>query len=643
MKKTIFQKIICLPDLLRTSQRRYTNGFFDLIREPIWQGTDLKIGYSPELPLPDSLLPGFDASEFRRLTKVDTKHRDYFQHIANNYYTIEPNAEAYLFQHIPANSLLLTFEIPPWMANACHSRGIDFISFSISPLRFSSDLYPAVRTSNEYIYQRLWENIVSEEEIRLEAATLAANVRMHKHGLEQWRNYSFKDLDNSLIFLGQQHIDASLLAPGGISLRFTDYADTIRTLSQGKRILYKPHPFAQEAEKKEIETLAEITGTQPELCQLNAYQILSTYDHLELVGLSSGLLQEAAYFDKKAHTLFQPFIPLTEAPSHQPDKYLQIHFQSLLNPAFWHTVLAPQHSAPVTTRFPSSSHNHAREIFDVWWDYSKVITWERQLPLEIVMRGNETLNNRTKKSTLFGEIENQVTSKKTIDEKYLIFLKERLPQLKNKDIPENFKTTDTKFDTLRYCLAEIPIQNGLIAEFGVYKGNSINLIAKAFANKTIHGFDSFEGFPEDGRNDWKQDFSLQGEIPKVADNVVLYKGYFHDTLPAFFTLHKDKFFSFLHIDCDIYSSTATIFEILGNMIKPGCIIVFDELLHYHGFLENEMRAFYEFLNKRNLDFEWIGIRGNVLMIEDYFNLPPIELMKTWRALGYEQEVALRII
>lgn len=405
MKKTNFQKIICLPDLLRISQRRYTNGFFDLVREPIWQGAGLQIGYSPELPLPGSLLPGFDAGEFRRLTNVDTGHRDYFQHIANNYYTIDPNAEAYLFQHIPENSLLLTFEIPPWMANACHSRGINFISFSISPLRFSSDLYPAIRTSNESIYQRLREHIVSEEEIRLEAATLAANVRMHKHGLEQWRNYSFKDLNNSLIFLGQQHIDASLLAPGGISLRFTDYADAIRTLSQGKRVLYKPHPFAQETEKKEIETLAEITGMQPELCQLNAYQILSTYDHLELVGLSSGLLQEAAYFDKKAHTLFQSFIPLTEALAHQPDKYLQIHFQTLLNPAFWHAVLAPQRSTPVATRFPMASHNHAREIFDVWWDYSKVMTWERQLPLEIVLRGNETLKNRTQKPTSLGEKE----------------------------------------------------------------------------------------------------------------------------------------------------------------------------------------------------------------------------------------------
>lgn len=402
MIQATFHKIICLPDLLRISQRRYTNGFFDLVREPIRQGAGLEIGYSPELPRPSSLLPGFDAGEFRSLTNVDTGHSDYFQQIASNYYTITPKAEEYLFQHIPENSLLLTFEIPPWMANACHSRGIDFISFSISPVRFSSDLYPAIRTSSENIYQRLREHIVPEEEIRLEAATLAANVRMHKHGLEQWRNYSFKDLNNSLIFLGQQHIDASLLAPGGISLRFNDYADAIRSLSHGKRILYKPHPFAQETEKKEIETLAEITGMQPELCQLNAYQLLSTYDNLELVGLSSGLLQEAKYFEKTAHTLFQPFIPLTDAKTHQPDKYLQIYFQTLLSPAFWHTVLAPQRSVPVTTRFPTASHNHAREIFDVWWDYSKVMTWERQLPLEIVLRGSETLKNRTQKSIPLG-------------------------------------------------------------------------------------------------------------------------------------------------------------------------------------------------------------------------------------------------
>lgn len=39
---------------------------------------------------------------------------------------------------------------------------------------------------------------------------------------------------------------------------------------------------------------------------------------------------------------------------------------------------------------------------------------------------------------------------------------------------------------------------GLIMEFGVYSGRTINHMAN-LTNKTIYGFDSFEGLPEDWR------------------------------------------------------------------------------------------------------------------------------------------------
>ena len=45
-----------------------------------------------------------------------------------------------------------------------------------------------------------------------------------------------------------------------------------------------------------------------------------------------------------------------------------------------------------------------------------------------------------------------------------------------------------------FCIARVPqIQfNGIIAEFGVWKGESINYLAKRCPNSRVFGFDSFE-------------------------------------------------------------------------------------------------------------------------------------------------------
>lgn len=227
------------------------------------------------------------------------------------------------------------------------------------------------------------------EELRLEAALLAANVRMHRRHLEEARDYRFDDLDGCLLFVGQAPYDASLLAPDGRSLRCEDFAERLRQLCAGRRLLHKAHPLAPDFAGQERQALERISGQSVSVCQQNAYQILSGEDDIQLVGISSGLLQEAPWFDKTAHVLFQPFVPLAGMPGategRQP--FRQVRFQSFLAPAFWHRVLAPERPAPRLAALPELAHHHAREVLDHWWDYSKVLTWERTLPYEAFMRG----------------------------------------------------------------------------------------------------------------------------------------------------------------------------------------------------------------------------------------------------------------
>lgn len=146
----------------------------------------------------------------------------------------------------------------------------------------------------------------------------------------------------------------------------------------------------------------------------------------------------------------------------------------------------------------------------------------------------------------------------------------------------------------------------LFLEFGVFSGATINLIAEVIDNQTIYGFDSFEGLPEAWRTNYdRKKFDRHGNLPTVRENVQLVQGYFDESLPRFLAEHQEPC-AFIHIDCDLYSSTKTIFDILNGRIVPGTVIIFDEYFNYPGWREGEFRAFKEFVESNQIKFDYIG-------------------------------------
>ena len=68
--------------------------------------------------------------------------------------------------------------------------------------------------------------------------------------------------------------------------------------------------------------------------------------------------------------------------------------------------------------------------------------------------------------------------------------------------------------------------------------------------------------------------------PQLAEKNVAYRiGWFNETLPSFLqSEHPRASIAFMHIDSDLYSSAATVFETLGpKRLRPGAVIVFDEV------------------------------------------------------------------
>lgn len=117
-------------------------------------------------------------------------------------------------------------------------------------------------------------------------------------------------------------------------------------------------------------------------------------------------------------------------------------------------------------------------------------------------------------------------------------------------------------------------------------------------------FDSFEGLPEDWREGYPRGtFTQNGRVPDVAGATV-YRGYFDETLPKFCNDFLDRGYGpidLLHVDCDLYSSTATALSILAKHITAETVIVFDELVNYPGWEEHEFKALTEFLAARGLE------------------------------------------
>tara|TARA_B100001094_G_C18085743_1_gene747641 strand:- start:474 stop:1247 length:774 start_codon:yes stop_codon:yes gene_type:complete len=230
------------------------------------------------------------------------------------------------------------------------------------------------------------------------------------------------------------------------------------------------------------------------------------------------------------------------------------------------------------------------------------------------------------------------------------------------------------YDPLRYILNNNLLDaSGLVIEFGCWKGQTLDMISD-FTENNVYGFDTFEGVNVNWESIDMNKFNVNnipkkvekldkfyrhkttGQISTFNKNVIFIKGLFENTLPKFL-LENNKEISFMHIDCDIYSSTKTIFNNCCKYIKNDCIIVFDELVNYPGFENGESKAFLEWVNENNITFNWIGMNGvplsyNELNLLDSLNINKeyiidnmenIDWFKKARILNIRFSVAVKII
>jgi O-methyltransferase len=155
--------------------------------------------------------------------------------------------------------------------------------------------------------------------------------------------------------------------------------------------------------------------------------------------------------------------------------------------------------------------------------------------------------------------------------------------------PDALKIFDARAATMRLLAEQIHEEKipGDAAELGVFRGDFAALINAAFPDRTIHLFDTFEGFPaRDVEIEQAQGLSRAktGDFKETAENLVeerlphperavFHKGYFPDSFDGC----TEMTFAFVSVDADLYAPTAAALPLFFDRLSPGGVLLIHDV------------------------------------------------------------------
>lgn len=142
---------------------------------------------------------------------------------------------------------------------------------------------------------------------------------------------------------------------------------------------------------------------------------------------------------------------------------------------------------------------------------------------------------------------------------------------------------------------------GSMAEVGVYKGDTAMILHQLLPERTLHLFDTFEGFPESDLEPEKgkaaeytpasfSDTSVEAVRKRLgnSEHILLYPGYFPETAVG---LEQERF-CLVSLDADLYLPTRAALQFFyPRMSRGGVIFIHD----YNSNWEGLQKAVNEFL------------------------------------------------
>ena len=171
----------------------------------------------------------------------------------------------------------------------------------------------------------------------------------------------------------------------------------------------------------------------------------------------------------------------------------------------------------------------------------------------------------------------------------------------------------------RYALYDHVLKNENLTgpinylEFGVASGVSFKwwISHNTHPGSAFHGFDTFEGLPEDFGPYKKGTFSSNFSVPEINDGRgKFYTGLFQQTLPGFLRSFDNTNRTILMLDADLYTATLYTLASLAPFLKKGDIIFFDEFV----VPTHEFMAYENFIKSWYFDLELIATANNYYFV-----------------------------
>ncbi|ACF13504.1 hypothetical protein Ctha_1040 [Chloroherpeton thalassium ATCC 35110] len=354
------KKIVILGDLTRPLNSKLNQGLNGL-QQWVYELFNWQLRKTTGLPVSFLVWEKdgfFDAHIFYQLmNKKLATVNDWFEIYDEENITEE--AISYVEKFIK-DAIVISFEISPVLSRILNKLNIPYIDIIHHPYRFLDDLILGFRTNRKQVF----ENLIP---YRLDDSLCHMQANIHKAAMTWKQNMSI--VKNSALFAGQTNIDRSLYYNGQVLTLQNDFREKFQALGDTyNKVYYKPHPYNKDLAKI-IQYLKKLSFV--EILEDNIYQTLSNPNIMGVYSITSSVVYEAPFFDKKAEFFHKPWLNLAKPNDmYAEDKYVSV-FNSYFNPKFWADILEKliETDTTIDLSIPHKA-NRLRITMNQFWGYS---------------------------------------------------------------------------------------------------------------------------------------------------------------------------------------------------------------------------------------------------------------------------------